>query len=88
MPALLLYSNLDSFKVDGIHHCTLKKLDGGVVTLEETFQLKVGLFSESVVGPHMTHHVIDKATTHQRHALVHSTHIIMPVLYNWLYLLS
>ena len=49
MPALWLYSNLDSFKVDGIHHCTLKKLDGGVVTLEETFQLKVGLFSESVV---------------------------------------
>lgn len=30
----LSYSNLDSFKVDGIHHCTLKKLDGGVVTLQ------------------------------------------------------
>lgn len=57
MPALWLYSNLDSFKVDGIHHCTLKKLDGGVVTLEETLQLKIGLFSESVVGSCMTHHL-------------------------------
>lgn len=31
--AIWSYSNLDSLKVDGIHHSTLKKLDGGVVTL-------------------------------------------------------
>lgn len=49
------YSNLDSFKVHGIHHCTLKKLDGGVVTFQETLQLKVGLFSESVVASYITH---------------------------------
>lgn len=61
----MIESNLDSLKVDGIHHCTLKKLDGGVVTLEETFQLKVGLFSESVVGSHMTHHplIVPQATS-------------------------
>lgn len=66
MPALWLYSNLDSFKVDGIHHCTLKKLDGGVVTLEETFQLKVGLFSESVVITHDTPR-LDSVTSYLTH---------------------
>lgn len=32
-------ANLDSLKVDGIHHCALKKRHGGVVSLQEAFQL-------------------------------------------------
>lgn len=34
---------LDALKVDRVHHGALKKLDGGVVPLQQTLQLQVGL---------------------------------------------
>jgi hypothetical protein len=46
---------LDALKVDSVHHGALKKLDGGVVPLQQTFQLQVGFLP--AMGTNQTQHI-------------------------------
>lgn len=40
----ILKGYLDAFKVNRVHHGTLKELDSGVVPLQQAFQLQIGFF--------------------------------------------
>lgn len=51
---------LDSFQIDCIHHCALKKRHCGIVTLQQSFQLQVGLFAIQFMFMFMLHHHDDR----------------------------